>query len=94
MGCVALGIAEGQTYTDRDGNGLIDILYIEQLDSMRYNLTGACEGSICNGYELKRSLDFRDSLSYRNYRSYISSTHDSSFYARGKDGDLLEILLL
>ena len=83
-GCVALGIAEGQTYTDRDGNGLIDILYIEQLDSMRYNLTGACEGSICNGYELKRSLDFRDSLSYRNYRSYISSTHDSSFYARGE----------
>ena len=83
-GCVALGIAEGQTYTDRDGNGLIDILYIEQLDSMRYNLTGTCAGSICNGYELKRSLDFRDSLSYRNYRSYISSTHDSSFYARGE----------
>ena len=69
---------------DRDLDGLIDILYIEQLDSMRYNLTGACEGSICNGYELKRSLDFRDSLSYRNYRSYISSTHDSSFYARGE----------
>ena len=67
---------------DRDLDGLIDILYIEQLDSMRYNLTGACSGSICNGYELKRSLDFRDSLSYRNYRSYISSTHDSSFYAR------------
>ena len=83
-GCVALGIAEGQTYADRDGNGLIDILYIEQLDSMRYNLTGACSGSICNGYELKRSLDFRDSLSYRNYRRYISSTHDSSFYARGE----------
>ena len=83
-GCVALGIAEGQTYTDRDGNGLIDILYIEQLDSIRYNLTGACAGSICNGYELKRSLDFRDSLSYRNYRSYISSTHDYSFYARGE----------
>ena len=79
---ISLGNAQAQTYRDRDSDGLIDILYIEQLDSMRYNLTGACEGSICNGYELKRSLDFRDSLSYRNYRSYISSTHDSSFYAR------------
>ena len=66
FGCVALGNAQAQTYRDRDNDGLIEISYIEQLDSIRYNLTGTCSGSTCNGYELTRNLDFNDNASYRN----------------------------
>ena len=29
--------SQAQVYTDRDSDGLIEILYIEQLDSIRYN---------------------------------------------------------
>ena len=89
FGFMALGNAQAQTYRDRDNDGLIEISNIEQLDSIRYNLgskTGkvACGTDSCTGYELTRNLDFRDSTSYRNYRSYISGTHDSSFYAWGE----------
>ncbi|MDI9355747.1 MAG: T9SS type A sorting domain-containing protein, partial [Chitinophagaceae bacterium] len=72
--------SNAQNYIDSNNNGLIEVYYIEQLDSMRYNSTGTCSGSICNGYELMRNLDFRNSTSYRNYESYISRTNDSSFY--------------
>ena len=71
-------------YKDIDKDGLIEVSFIEQLDFIRYNLTGTCSVGICNGYELTRNLDFRDSTSYRNYRSYISRTNDSSFYAMNR----------
>ena len=71
FGCVALGNANAQTYRDRDNDGLIEVSYIEQLDSIRYNLgskTGkvACGTDSCTGYELTRNLDFNDNASYRN----------------------------
>ena len=64
---------------DRDGNGLIEIDTLEQLNNIRYNLSGTSykvsETAIgndigcplpagCNGYELTRSLDFADGASY------------------------------
>ena len=69
--CVAFGSASAQTYRDTDADSLIEVSYIEQLDSMRYNLTGtgtcvSATGSVvpCKGYELTRSLDFKSSSSY------------------------------
>ncbi|MDI9355994.1 MAG: GLUG motif-containing protein, partial [Chitinophagaceae bacterium] len=60
------GNIHAQTYRDLNGNGLIDINFIEQLDSMRYNLTGTCSPSTCNGYELRRNLNFNTAASYRS----------------------------
>ena len=62
---------------DADGDGLIDIRYLEQLDAIRHQPDGSgyraaataqpdnrgCPGR-CNGYELTRSLDFNDPASY------------------------------
>ena len=58
--------SHAQAYRDADGDGLIDINFIEQLDSMRYNLTGTCSPSTCNGYELRRNLNFNTAASYRS----------------------------
>ena len=64
---------------DADGDTLIDISSLEQLNNMRHNLIGTSyktssgatgimcgtAGTIaCTGYELTRSLDFADSASY------------------------------
>ncbi len=63
---------------DTDKDGLIDINTLNDLNNMRYNLTGAsyktadddegnttgCPGGTCKGYELMRSLDFADAASY------------------------------
>ena len=75
----------GQTLTitvdpvDTDGDGLIEISSLEQLDNIRHNLAGnsyktsaddsgtmcGTDGaSVCTGYELTRSLDFADASSY------------------------------
>ena len=65
---------------DRDGNGLIEIDYLEDLHAIRYQLDGSgyrvsadtakisagCPHNRCVGYELSRSLDFKESTSYRN----------------------------
>ena len=59
---------------DEDGDGLIEIHTLTQLNNIRYNLAGTartttsaapgstagCPGSRCSGYELVRSLDFND----------------------------------
>ena len=62
-----------KTYTDCDHDGLIEIYYIEELNNIRYNLTGICTTDTCNGYELMRNLDFSRPSSYR------SGTVDSSY---------------
>ena len=63
---------------DDNSNGLIDIYYLEDLNAMRYILDGSgyrtsmaattntqgCPVSGCNGYELRRSLDFAAAASY------------------------------
>ena len=75
---ITIGNVQAQTtYRDLDGDGLIEISFIEALDSIRYNLTGTCSGSTCNGYELTRELDFRNSASYR------SGSVNISFIAEG-----------
>ena len=63
---------------DRDGDGLIEIAYIEQLDDIRHQVDGTgynandgaainsngCPDNICKGYELVRDLDFDNNASY------------------------------
>ena len=65
---------------DRDGDGLIEINYVEDLHAIRYQLDGSgyrvsstaskitagCAASGCIGYELGQSLDFKDHTSYRD----------------------------
>ncbi len=65
---------------DEDGDGLVDIDYLEDLDAIRYQLDGSgyraddesikitsgCPSAGCRGYELLRDLDFNDVGSYRN----------------------------
>ena len=65
---------------DKDGNGLIEINYVEDLHAIRYQLDGSgyrassasskitsgCAASGCAGYELGQSLDFKKRTSYRD----------------------------
>ena len=74
-----LSFATSDYRVDRDGNGLIEIDYLEDLDAIRYQPDGrgyranstasrisvGCPQDICRGYELARDLDFEDSNSYR-----------------------------
>ena len=60
------------TIVDKDGNGLIEIYTIDDLNNIRYNLDGTswkttesdqgntigCPSNVCIGYELKANLDF------------------------------------
>ena len=64
---------------DNDNDGLIEICYLENLDAVRHQLSGAayqsasgamptsqgCPSSGCRGYELVRDLDFKLDASYR-----------------------------
>ncbi len=70
----------GHRLIDADGDGLVDINYLEDLDAIRYQLDGSgyranigsdkitlgCPREGCRGYELLRDLDFNDVGSYRN----------------------------
>ena len=74
-----LGFAVTDNRIDNDGDGLIDINYLEDLYAMRYQLDGSgyragptaskitsgCPARGCNGYELLRNLDFTNNNSYR-----------------------------
>ena len=83
------------TDIDRDDDGLIDICDLEGLNAMRYALDGSgykttegatvittgCPSDGCTGYELTRSLDFKDDNSYRNTANtatYTVSNYDDS----------------
>ena len=65
---------------DEDGDGLIEVCYLEDLDAIRYQLDGTgyratrettttitrgCPATGCIGYELIRDLDFKSNDSYR-----------------------------
>ena len=68
------------TDIDQDNNGLIELCDLDALDAVRYQLDGSgyresfdvvkitagCPQSGCNGYELRRNLDFNSDDSYRN----------------------------
>ena len=70
----------GHKLIDANGDGLVDIDYLEDLDAIRYQLDGSgyrenvgsakissgCPNAGCRGYELLRDLDFNDAGSYRN----------------------------
>ena len=70
----------GHRIIDEDGDGLVDIDYLEDLDAIRHRLDGSgyranvgavkitsgCPRQGCRGYELSRDLDFNDADSYRN----------------------------
>ena len=74
---------------DADGDGLIDIFFIEQLNAIRHQPDGSaykvdadampnsngCPGSpaVCQGYELVRDLDFDDTGSYSDAATSISA---------------------
>lgn len=90
---IGYGVVNSQSFQgthDSDGDGLIEVEYIEQLNAIRYDLDGngvpdgdsgsgvyasAFPGALCSsgcvGYELTRSLDFRD------FKSYASAEVDS-----------------
>ena len=65
---------------DKDGDGLIEIDNLEDLNAMRYQTNGSgyrensraiklnigCPARGCKGYELIRDLDFNDAASYRD----------------------------
>ncbi len=69
---------------DQDGDGLIEICNLNQLNEIRYNLDGAaytvegrtvkitsgCPPDGCIGYELTRNLDFKNRSDYRNIREF------------------------
>ena len=73
---------------DDDGNGLIDIYYLEDLDAMRYQLDGSsykmsrqatanthgCPEQICSGYELRRDLDFNAAADYSSTANQVAWT--------------------
>ena len=73
------GIAKADDI-DKDGDGLIEICDLEGLNEIRYQLDGTgyranptsdtnmtgCPSGVCRGYELTRSLDFDDNMSYRD----------------------------
>ena len=68
-----------RTDIDDDDNGLIDIYYLEDLNNVRYQSDGSgyttedaakitlgCPTEGCDGYELRRDLDFATTQSYIN----------------------------
>ena len=81
MGCITYE-SNSQTTTDSDGDELIEIVYIEDLDAIRYNLTGTCS-SFCSGYELTRNLDFNNPSSYRSGSVNTSYTTGSGWIPIG-----------
>ncbi len=75
----ALPFTVKENRVDRDGDGLIEIHRLEDLNAIRYQLDGSgyrvsstaskitagCPENVCKGYELAKSLDFADNKSYR-----------------------------
>ena len=102
------GIANSQSpggIYDTDGDGLIEIEFLEQLNAVRYDLDGngiaddadtaeyetafpvvgsqeVC-GDGCRGYELTRSLDFRDPGSYSGGEIRIAWTANRGWQPLG-----------
>ncbi len=69
---------------DDNGDGLIEICYLEDLNAIRFQLDGTttstgaigttgCPDEGCDGFELIRDLDFNDPESYRNASENMTS---------------------
>ena len=78
-----------RTDIDDDDNGLIDIYYLEDLDNVRHQTDGSgyttedaakitlgCPAGTCDGYELRRDLDFATTQSYLNVENKVAWTVD------------------
>ena len=75
---------------DNDGDGLIEINNIDQLNNIRYNLFGTsykaednsvgnasgCPDNKCNGYELMASLDFNHEADYNGNKNLFTTIYD------------------
>ena len=86
---------------DDDGDGLIDIYTLEDLDAMRYQLDGrayqpdenaeplmrGCPQQVCKGYELMRSLDFNVADSYRDNPVDTTWTTSTGWQPIGSDAN-------
>ena len=92
----------GNGQYDTDGDGLIEVSNLEQLNAIRYDLDGDGRSSVeaygnafpvdggrevcetaCHGYELDRSLDFRNPGSYSSGRVNASWTSGSGWLPIG-----------
>ena len=84
---------------DDDGDGLIDIYYLQDMDAMRYQLNGrayqldknaelimrGCPATGCKGYELMRSLDFNVADSYQDNTIDTAWTTSTGWQPIGSD---------
>ena len=84
---------------DDDGDGLIDIYFLEDLDAIRYQLNGlayqsdenadpimrGCPTTGCRGYELMRSLDFNVADSYQDNTINIAWVINAGWQPIGSD---------
>ena len=84
---------------DDDGDGLIDIYYLQDMDAMRYQLNGrayqpdknaelimrGCPATGCKGYELMRSLDFNVADSYQDNTIDTTWTTSTGWQPIGSD---------
>ena len=82
---------------DMNGNGLIEIRYINDLDAMRYvrdgsgyqksstasKITTGCPEDGCQGYELVADLDFNDNASYSSTSNKVIWTTGSGWLPIG-----------
>ena len=79
----------GNSDLDDDDDGLIELCYLEDLDTMRRVLDGlgyqsstntqGCLNKNCSGYELVRDLDFASDTSYRNLKNKNTWTTGSGW---------------
>ena len=88
-----------RTSVDDDGDGLIDIYYLQDMDAMRYQLNGrayqpdknaelimrGCPATGCKGYELMRSLDFNVADSYQDNTVDTTWTTSTGWQPIGSD---------
>ena len=86
---------------DNDGDGLIDIYTLDDLDAIRYQLDGSgykpnenaepimrgCPAELCEGYELRRDLDFNDNTSYSSTTSRVVWTMAAGWQPIGSMSD-------
>ncbi|MXX99149.1 MAG: cadherin-like beta sandwich domain-containing protein, partial [Gammaproteobacteria bacterium] len=85
-----LGFMIADNRVDRDGDGLIELNYLEDLHAIRYQLDGSgyrasavaskittgCPSGGCVGYELNRSLGFKNKDSYRDAITHKRLWHE------------------
>ena len=85
-------------HKDKNGNGLIEIENLEDLNAIRYQLDGSgykasltaskitagCPDSGCKGYELVKNLDFFDNASYSSTSNKVIWTTGEGWQPIGK----------